>query len=81
VKKFTVHQAKTHLSKLLRVVQDGEEVFIANRNQLVVKSSLAYSSKRKLGTFAGTGASLSSDFDDELDMFEQYVCKKGSFKK
>ena len=76
MKKFTVHQAKTHLSKLLRMVQDGEEVFITNRNQPVVKLSLAYSSKRKLGTFAGTGASLSSDFDDELDVFKEYSFKK-----
>lgn len=72
MKKFTVHQAKTHLSKLLRMVQDGEEVFITNRNQPVVKLSLAYSSKRKLGTFAGLGASLSADFDAELDMFKGY---------
>ncbi len=34
---YTVHQAKTNLSKLLRKVEDGEEVIIARGKEPVAK--------------------------------------------
>jgi prevent-host-death family protein len=33
----TIHQAKTHLSKLIRKALDGEEVIIANRDKPLVR--------------------------------------------
>jgi prevent-host-death family protein len=33
----TIHQAKTHLSKLIGKALDGEEVIIANRNKPLVR--------------------------------------------
>ena len=35
----SVHEAKTHLSRLLQRVADGEEVLIANRGTVVARLS------------------------------------------
>jgi prevent-host-death family protein len=51
----TVHQAKTHLSKLIRKALDGEEVIIAKRDKPLVRVEAVHSkkSKRKLGSGKG----------------------------
>lgn len=35
--KFTVHQAKTHFSKLLKRVEAGEEIVIARGREVIAK--------------------------------------------
>ncbi len=71
-----IHQAKTHFSKLVDAVMQGEEVIIAKAGKpaakLVPVSSLK--PKRKPGVLKGK-ISISSDFDaplpnDILDQFE-----------
>jgi prevent-host-death family protein len=37
VTQATIHEAKTHLSKLIRKALDGEEVIIANRDKPLVR--------------------------------------------
>jgi prevent-host-death family protein len=37
VTQATIHQAKTHLSKLIQKALDGEEVIIANRDKPLVR--------------------------------------------
>ncbi len=37
MKKYTVHQAKSQLSKLIQEALNGEEVIIANRDKPMVK--------------------------------------------
>jgi prevent-host-death family protein len=41
----TIHQAKTHLSRLIRKALAGEEVVIANRDKPVVKLTVVSGGK------------------------------------
>lgn len=69
-----IHEAKTHLSKLIKKVINGEEVIIAKGNKPVAKIvNLEYSnSKRKLGSAKGK-LKIAADFDEPLNDFEEYV--------
>jgi len=70
----TVHEAKTNLSKLIKKVQDGEEVIIAKRNHPVVKLVLVDDEKpkRRIGTAKGR-VIISDDFDAPLEDFAAYM--------
>ena len=63
----SVHEAKTHLSKLLRRVAEGEEIWIANAGRPVAKlvAIEAVRLPRKLGRDAGR-VFTASDFDGPL---------------
>jgi prevent-host-death family protein len=70
-----IHEAKTHLSRLLAKVAEGEDVIIANAGTPVARLS-AYQDKRKrvLGRDRGL-FKIPDDFDaplpdDVLDSFE-----------
>ncbi|RMH15413.1 MAG: type II toxin-antitoxin system Phd/YefM family antitoxin [Gammaproteobacteria bacterium] len=69
-----IHEAKTHLSKLIQEVLNGEEVIIAKGNQPVVKLvSLSNQKKpRQLGVAKGS-ISMREDFDASLDDFSDYM--------
>ena len=71
MKKFSIHKAKTELSKLLQLALAGEEVVIANREEPIARLEIIKPKRRKLGTFAGQGW-ISDDFDAPLDEFEEY---------
>ena len=61
-----VHEAKTHLSKLLERVEAGEEVIIARAGEPVARLiPFARPGKRTLGLDADTG-SIAADFDAPL---------------
>jgi len=51
----TIHEAKTHLSRLIAAVERGEEVVIARRDKPVVRviAENLPKQKRKLGALAG----------------------------
>ncbi len=51
----TIHEAKTHLSRLIAAVERGEEVIIARRDKPVVRLVMekVEKPKRKLGALAG----------------------------
>lgn len=50
-----IHEAKTHLSRLLERVQQGEEVVIAKAGKPIAKLvKVEQQSPRKLGTAKGT---------------------------
>lgn len=62
-----IHEAKTHLSRLLALVAGGEEVIIARAGKPVARLT-AYDQKtdeRRLGRDAGLFA-VPDDFDDSL---------------
>ena len=68
-----VHQAKTHLSKLLLRVQDGEEIIIAKAGKPYAKIvPVGQPSPRKPGIAKGkvTEAFFEPLPDDELDNWE-----------
>ncbi|CAN5509150.1 hypothetical protein BH20VER3_BH20VER3_19450 [soil metagenome] len=48
----TIHQAKTHLSKLIRKALEGEEVVIANRDKPLVRLQ-ALQAPRNAGRIGG----------------------------
>lgn len=71
-----VHEAKTHLSRLLSQAEAGEVVVIARNNHPVAKLvSLSPRNKRRFGALAGRLSVDDSFFDplpeDELAAWEQ----------
>lgn len=65
-KTVNVHDAKTHLSKLLERVEGGEEIVIARAGQPVARLvPFARPGKRTLGLDAGQGF-IADDFDGPL---------------
>lgn len=69
---FNIHEAKTHFSKLIEKVKNGEEVVIAKDNKPVAKLVLfnEEKTKRKLGSAKGL-IKVSEDFDAPLLEFEE----------
>lgn len=72
----TIHEAKTHLSKLIQKALNGEEVIIAKRDQPVVRlapvTSRKSGAKRPLGWAKGPGFYMAEDFNEPLDDFAEY---------
>ncbi|MGB9472165.1 MAG: type II toxin-antitoxin system Phd/YefM family antitoxin [Candidatus Acidiferrum sp.] len=83
---MNTHEAKTHLSKLLRRVAAGEEISIANRGVPVARlvPVRSHKAKRQLGAYGDT-IKIADDFDaplpdDLLDLFDGGI-KRMSKKK
>ncbi len=72
---FTVHEAKTNLSKLIRLALAGEEVIIARGDVPVVKLTPVVEEKpqRQLGIAEGFVIYMADDFDNELEEFADYM--------
>jgi prevent-host-death family protein len=73
--KFTVHAAKTHLSKLIEAALAGEEVVIARGNKPVVKLVPIEKASFRTGLLAGQLTDPPPDFlepmsKDELAKWE-----------
>jgi prevent-host-death family protein len=73
MKTVTIHEAKTHLSRLIREVLEGEEIVIARGDKPVVKLVLLEqdSTSRQLGTAKGK-VRISADFEEPLADFAEY---------
>lgn len=69
----TIHQAKTHLSRLVREVVEGGEVIIACGKVPMVKLVAVDEAKgqRVLGTARGL-VKIADDFDEPLTDFADY---------
>ena len=69
-----IHEAKTHLSRLIRLALEGEEVIIAKRRQPVVRLEVIRqdSDLPRLGGAPGLIRRMGDDFDDPLPDFEGY---------
>ena len=67
VAQVSVHEAKTHLSKLLRRVAEGEEIWIANAGRPVARLVSVEGARqpRRLGRDAGL-VRIAADFDAPL---------------
>lgn len=69
-----VHQAKTHLSELLRLVEAGQEVEITRGGTPIARLVPSHrQNKRQLGTDEGV-FTVPDDFDDPLpdDILESF---------
>jgi prevent-host-death family protein len=74
-KSVGVHEAKTHLSRLLLAVQQGEEVVITRRGQQVARLvPPATTRSRQFGIDEGV-FEVPEDFDEPLD--EQILASFG----
>ncbi len=62
-----IHEAKTHFSRLIHSVLDGEEVIIAKAGEPLVRMMKIVPTKKKIifGGMKGEG-SIGDGFDDEL---------------
>jgi antitoxin (DNA-binding transcriptional repressor) of toxin-antitoxin stability system len=67
---YTVHQAKTHLSRQIKEVEEGKEVIIARGSKVVarlVPEKPAKRPKRVPGIFEGKGWAAPDAFDPVSD--------------
>ena len=70
----TIHEAKTHLSRLIKQALAGEEVIIAKRDKALVKLVPIENkpTERRFGGWEGE-ISMADDFDEPLDDFKDYM--------
>jgi prevent-host-death family protein len=66
VKEVSVHEAKTHLSRLLRQVESGEEIVIARGGKPVARLVPATPARRREMGF-DRSLVVPDDFDEPLD--------------
>lgn len=71
----TIHEAKTHLSRLIRQALAGEEIIIARGQQPLVKLVVLPEARpvRRIGGGKGVIQHISDDFDAPLDDFQDYM--------
>ncbi len=71
----TIHEAKTHLSKLIQKALMGEEIIIAKGQQPLVKLVALPEAQqpRRIGHAKGVIIYMADDFDDPLPEFQEYM--------
>ncbi|HLF89478.1 MAG TPA: type II toxin-antitoxin system prevent-host-death family antitoxin [Anaerolineales bacterium] len=71
----TIHEAKTHLSRLIKKVLQGEEIIIAKGNQPLVKLVMLPEAQqgRRIGGAKGLIKYMAEDFDAPLEDFQEYM--------
>jgi antitoxin (DNA-binding transcriptional repressor) of toxin-antitoxin stability system len=71
----TIHEAKTHLSRLIKQALAGEEVIIAKGKTPLVKISPLpdVKIKRKIGTQKNLIIKMDDDFNEPLKDFTEYM--------
>jgi antitoxin (DNA-binding transcriptional repressor) of toxin-antitoxin stability system len=75
VKTVTIHEAKTHLSRLIQQALDGEEIVIANRNEPMVRLEVVRASlpQRRFGALKSLVLEMGPSFDEPLEDFAEYA--------
>jgi prevent-host-death family protein len=70
----TIHEAKTHLSRLIKQALAGEEVVIAKRNKPLVKL-VPVQARKTVPRFGGWEGEIwmAEDFDEPLEDFKDYL--------
>ena len=71
---FNIHEAKTHLSKLIKLALEGEEVIIAKRRKPLVRLTVlpGVGDRPTLGSGRGLVRRIGEDFDEPLTDFAEY---------
>lgn len=65
-----IHEAKTHLSRLLEMVERGDEIVIARAGQPIATLAAYRPTKRRIappGSMQGRDWQMADDFDEPLD--------------
>ena len=75
MKQVTIHQAKTHLSRLIKEALEGEEIIIAKGNQPMVKLVVVpeMRKQRQIGIAPDFVLYMADDFDAPLEDFADYM--------
>jgi len=69
---YTIHEAKSSLSKLIQQALRGEEVIIAKRDIPLVQLNIIQDNKVRLGRFVGK-VTIEEGFDDPIADFKDYI--------
>jgi antitoxin (DNA-binding transcriptional repressor) of toxin-antitoxin stability system len=71
----TIHEAKTHLSKLIQRALEGEEIIIAKGKQPMVKLVVVPEMRqgRRIGGAQDAILDIAEDFNAPLDDFAEYM--------
>ena len=74
MKQVTIHEAKTHLSRLIREALAGEEILVARGNTPLVRITPLEDRipERRLGGLSDTIQYVADDFDAPLEDFDEY---------
>ena len=75
MKTVSIHEAKTHLSRLIQQALDGEEIIIANRNEPMVRLEVVRESlpQRRFGGLKSLVVEMGPSFDEPLEDFDEYA--------
>lgn len=75
MKTVSIHEAKTHLSRLIQQALDGEEIVIANRNEPMVRLQVIREAlpQRRFGGLKSVVVEIGPSFDEPLEDFEEYA--------
>jgi antitoxin (DNA-binding transcriptional repressor) of toxin-antitoxin stability system len=74
MKQFSIHEAKTHLSRLIQAALKGEEIIIAKGNKPMVRLDVLPEArlKRHIGSQPGFVISMDEDFNAPIKDFLEY---------
>lgn len=75
MKTVTIHEAKTHLSRLIQQALAGEEIVIANRNEPMVRLEVVREKPpvRRFGGLKSMVLAMGPSFDEPLSDFDEYA--------
>lgn len=75
MKTISIHEAKTHLSRLIQRALDGEEIIIAKRNEPLVRLEVIREkpSTRRFGGLKPLVLAMGPSFDEPLGDFADYA--------
>jgi len=73
VKTITIHEAKTHLSRLLREIEAGETIILARNRKPVAKLVPFGGDERRFDALSDTVIRIDESFSDPLDDFTPYM--------
>ena len=70
----TIHEAKTHLSRLIQRALAGEEIIIAKRDEPLVKLTVISTAKpvRRFGGCKDLVISMGDNFNDPMDEYGNF---------
>ncbi len=71
----TIHEARTHLSRLIQLALDGEEVVIAKGKQPLVKLTVLPEARkqRRIGGGSEVILYIAPDFDAPIEDMAEYM--------
>lgn len=72
MKIVSIHQAKTHLSSLIREALTGEDIVIAKGSEPLIQLVVIQKKKKRAFDLFKGKIKVSKDFDKELEDFNEY---------